>query len=190
MAPVPTLSAVLLAAGGSTRMGTPKALLPLNEETTLLEAHVEALEAYCPRIVVVVGAHPDVAISLGERVTTVRNRRWAETGPVESLQLALQQLSSSRVLVAPIDTPPVSALDLASLSRCEQSAVLAWEGQPGHPVLLDEALAASLREGPLPRGGLAERLSGVQQVSSDRQECTWNLNTPEEWSAWRSRSQS
>ena len=170
-------------------MGTPKALLQLDAKTTLLEAHVQALEACCPRIVVVVGAYPEVTDSLGGRVSTVHNPRWAETGAVESLQLALRQLDPSRVLVAPVDTPPVSSRDLALLARCEQSAVLAWQGQPGHPVLLDETLAAALREGPLPQGGLTERLTGAHQVSSDRRECTWNLNTPEEWSNWLRHSQ-
>ena len=189
MALEPYLSAVLLAAGGSRRMGSPKALLQLDAETTLLEAHVRALEARCSRIVVVVGAHPHVADSLARRVLTVHNPRWAQTGPVESLALGLQQLDPGRVLVAPVDTPPVSPRDLALLARSEESAVLAWEGQPGHPVLLDEVLAAALRKGPLPRGGLAERLAGARQVPSDRRECTWNLNTPEEWSAWRDLAQ-
>ena len=51
------VGAVILGAGGSTRMGVPKQLLQFGGETMLRRAASAALEAGCRPLVVVTGAH-------------------------------------------------------------------------------------------------------------------------------------
>lgn len=55
------IGAVILAAGGSSRMGTPKQLLRFDEESLLRRAARAALEAHCAPVIVVVGASADLA---------------------------------------------------------------------------------------------------------------------------------
>ena len=78
------IAALVLAAGASSRMGRPKAALPLGAGLgTVLSRGVAALlDAGVPRVVVVAGAHPDaVRDALDEtdaRVSVVDNSAWAD----------------------------------------------------------------------------------------------------------------
>ena len=119
--------AVVLAAGASSRMGTPKALLKLRDGRTLLQAHLDALGAFT--VVVVEGRWP-------LPVPAVHNPNWASTGMVESLALALVDRNEERVLVTPVDAAPVRGRDLAALLAAPAPACLAHGGRPGHPVVV------------------------------------------------------
>lgn len=119
--------AVVLAAGASSRMGAPKALLKLRDGRTLLQAHLDALADF--PVVVVQGrwALP---------VPAVHNPDWQITGMVESLALALVGRGEERVLVTPVDAAPVRRPDLAALLAAPAPACLAYAGRPGHPVVV------------------------------------------------------
>ena len=101
--------AVILAAGGSSRMGRPKALLEWGGRT-ILQAHLEMYASEGLELVVVGGAEWErllpVCRSFG--ASAVRNKRWSSTFPVDSLRLALEFQSEgwSRCLVTPVDSPP------------------------------------------------------------------------------------
>jgi CTP:molybdopterin cytidylyltransferase MocA len=79
---VSDVAAVVLAAGGSTRMGRPKQLLPWRGRSLLWRAADVALEAGCSPVVVVLGAAADrLRPELdGIPVTVVENPDW-EQGP-------------------------------------------------------------------------------------------------------------
>lgn len=183
----PTLAAVVLAAGGSTRMGHPKALLEAPNGETLLRAWLDRFRAIGAERVVVVGAVvTPIAALLSPEERLVHNPGWAETGPYDSLRLGLAALDGARrVLVTPVDVPPAPLPALRRLLQAPGAAVLAWQGTPGHPALLDAGALAAVREGPVPPGGLASLLGGAMQVEADGPEVTWNLNTPEDYARWR-----
>ncbi len=176
---------VVLAAGGSRRMGRTKALLEVRPGLPLVRAHVDALARCCGRVVVVVGAvDAPVAAVLPEAVTCIANPDWESTGPVESLALALATTRGPRVVVTPVDVPPARPRDLVALLGATAPAVLAWQGRPGHPVVLDEDCVLRLLAGPVP-GGLRTLLHGATSVAASTPDVLLNLNTPTDWARWR-----
>jgi nicotine blue oxidoreductase len=165
--------AVILAAGGSRRMGRPKALLEVDGAPLLL-AHVRAFHAVGLRVTVVLGAHADtVSAVLPAEVRVVRNERWDETGPAESAHLGLAGLGAA--LLTPVDVPPASTADLHALIAAEGDAVLSYRGEDGHPVRV---------EAPHPPARLDRRLADAVRIPSEDPDRLLNLNTPEAWSAW------
>ena len=168
-------------------MGQPKALLRLVDGRTLLRAWLDALAAVAPLRLVVVGAVVEPLLGLlepGEQA--VLNPDWARTGPAESLHLAAMALPDATpwALVTPVDVPPCGADDLARLCAAKAPAVLSHHGAPGHPALLGPAELAALRLG-APTGGLRTLLLGATLIPSARPDALLNLNTPQEWEAWR-----
>ena len=171
---------IILAAGGSTRMGTPKALLPL-DGVPLLHHHIRQLSRGCQRIVVVVGRHrAEIAAATPASIALVENPAWAQTGPAESLLLALSRPHALAV-VTPVDVPPVPDAVLDALLEVGGPAVPSHQGQDGHPVIIDHRARAVLESG----GTLRAVLRSARRVSVDWPDATRNLNTPAQWSAWR-----
>ncbi len=105
---------VILAAGGSRRMGQPKQLLPFRERTLLRHAVESAVASMCRPILVVTGAHAElVSLELQSLpVLIAYNSEWA-SGIGSSLRLAIQTLGAidaiDGVVVALSDQPLVTA---------------------------------------------------------------------------------
>ncbi len=175
--------AVVLAAGASSRMGRPKALLPVGGRP-LVCAHVDALRAVGLEVRVVVGAHADrVARALaGADAARVPNPDWASEGPAGSLARAIADLAPDRtVVVTPVDVPPAPVAVLQALLAVPPPAVITVQGAPGHPV---SATAGRLQR-ILPAGTLRDALQGARGVPVEWGDALRNLNTPAEWRAWR-----
>ena len=72
----PQVAAVVLAAGGSTRMGQPKQLLPVGGEPMVRRVTAAACTAALAQVVVVVGAHADaVRQAIHEAFATAQTGR-------------------------------------------------------------------------------------------------------------------
>ncbi len=152
-----SLAGVVLAAGRSSRMGTPKALLDflgVPFAVRILEA-LEALEVKT-RVVVLGPDAPRIQpVLAGHEVLLVDNPE-PETGPIASLRSALralQPIQPSAVLVWPVDLPHVrvSTVErlLESYRRTTAPAVLpTFAERRGHPVIWDSHLFAELLESP------------------------------------------
>ena len=142
MDPVP---AVILAAGGSTRMGRTKALLPLPGGGTALARVVAACRGGgCAEVLVVAGADAD-AVSSAARAAGARpveNGAWAR-GRSTSVKAALPHLppGSRALLLFPVDHPLAGAAAVAALLaawRADPAAEVVLPvhgGRRGHPVL-------------------------------------------------------
>ena len=105
MNPIHQITGLILSAGKSSRMGSPKALLEFKDGATLLSKQVDLLRsANCTDITVVVGAdteairqaHTDI------EVNWVINDKW-ELGQFSSLQAGLKSIGSMDVILLPID---------------------------------------------------------------------------------------
>ena len=130
----PRIVGVLLAAGGSTRLGRPKQLLPFGGGTLVEHALDILLRSPVDEIIVVLGAHVDEITPLVQntRVRIVLNRDW-EQGQSTSLRAALRALPQecNAVVFLPCDMPFVTPQVIAELIR-------AWQ-QTGKPMIATES---------------------------------------------------
>ena len=114
----PRVGAVVLAAGASTRLGTPKQLLVHAGEPLVRRAAAAALAAGAASVVVVLGAHADaVAVALaGLPVTLHRHGRWSD-GMASSLAAGIAALGDGcdGTLLTLVDQPLVDTPALAEL---------------------------------------------------------------------------
>ncbi|KQV71698.1 molybdopterin-guanine dinucleotide biosynthesis protein MobA [Nocardioides sp. Root122] len=133
---------LLLAAGAGERFGGPKALARDADGTSWLLRSVQALRP-CAEVVVVLGAEAERAAALlPMSVSRIRADDWAE-GMGASLRAGLQALGPTdheAALVSLVDLPDVDAAVVARLLGAvtgpDVLARAAYDGVPGHPVLL------------------------------------------------------
>lgn len=137
-----TVVGLLLAAGAGERFGGPKALARDDDGTSWLLRSVQALRP-CAEIVVVLGAEAEQAAALlPMSVSRIRAEDWAE-GMGASLRAGLSGLaptSHEAALVSLVDLPDVDAAVVARLVAAATGpgvlARAAYDGVPGHPVLI------------------------------------------------------
>lgn len=119
---MPAIGIVILAAGDSTRLGTPKQLLPYEGKSLLRRAAETALASDCRPIMVVLGASAAQCLAelSGLPVSSVVNADWAE-GMGSSLRLGLATLAAESpipleaVIVMLCDQPLLKAEILDAL---------------------------------------------------------------------------
>lgn len=187
---------LILAAGASSRMGRPKALLAFGATgRTFVETLVEALaQSGCAPVVVVTGA---ATFDVPPPARAAHAPDWA-FGMRASLRAGLVALGpeawAGGVLLTHVDRPCVRAETLAVLQAGppSESRVPHFSGKPGHPVFLGAPLCAALAAPAAP--GLAEprldallRAHGARAVPVADPDVLLNVNTPEEWAALTSR---
>jgi len=140
-----TAGGIVLCGGKSTRMGSPKALLPFGGET-MLQRVVRLLGTVVSPIVVV--AAPDQPLpALPDGVIVTRDEREGR-GPLEALRASLKALPANvdAAYVTSCDVPllvPAFALRMIELMSDAEIAVMEIDGFP-HP------LSAAYRRSTLP----------------------------------------
>lgn len=146
------ITAVLLAAGASRRMGRPKLQLDLKGRT-VLERAVDGLLASPVELVLVV-APPDSRGALAAYDDTrlrVLSNPHPEDGMASSIRVGMEAipLATRAVLLALADKPLVSPDTVAAVvERFERTGAPivypTYRGQQGHPVLVASSLFAEL----------------------------------------------
>jgi CTP:molybdopterin cytidylyltransferase MocA len=138
--------AVILAAGESARMGTPKQLLPLDGQPLVVRAVDAALASSAWPVIVVLGAHGEKIRPLFARrpVLIAENPAWSE-GMAASIRAGVTMLRQfsrqlDAALVALCDQPAFSADAIAQLVAAQRttgrSIVAArYSGRHGAPAL-------------------------------------------------------
>ncbi|PSB26563.1 nucleotidyltransferase family protein [Chlorogloea sp. CCALA 695] len=146
---------VILAAGASTRMGTPKQLLSYQERTLLRHTIEVAIASVCRPIVVVLGAYAQLIKSDISQLSIhiVENLQWNE-GISSSIGVGIQELKTSypdveAVIVTLCDQPFISTEIINQLALAYHSAnqpIIACEYAEtlGVPALFSERLFCEL----------------------------------------------
>lgn len=138
------VAGVVLAAGGGSRYGSPKALVRLRGRL-LVERAADLLAAGgCDPVVVVLGAAADQVLAAARLprtgVRAVVNPDWP-TGMGSSLRVGLAAVpaEAEAVVVTLVDTPglgPESVRRLVAAGGPDGAAQATYGGRRGHPVLL------------------------------------------------------
>ena len=148
----PKVAAVVLAAGGSTRMGQPKQLLTVRGRPMLRSVSEAVCAIGLEQVVVVVGAHRDAVMKAldGLSVTVIVNEEWF-CGLSSSLRAGIGALRPGieAALVVLADQPALTPELLSTLVdryRASGAPIVApvHRGQRGNPVLFDRALFTEL----------------------------------------------
>ncbi|HEY6199003.1 MAG TPA: nucleotidyltransferase family protein [Candidatus Binatia bacterium] len=185
--------AVVLSAGESSRMGRPKALLPVGN-TFFLDRIVASLrQTRVERIVVVLGHN---APALEEKirhlpVTILVNPDYSR-GQLSSLQVALRALEKEAVdgiVLHLVDHPFVDARLVDRMIDEFYAAqplivVPVCRGRRGHPVIFSRRLFPELLAAPLDEGAksvVRAHASETLEVATDEEGITCDIDTPEEY---------
>jgi molybdenum cofactor cytidylyltransferase len=149
------VGAVILAAGSSSRMGSPKQILQFRDQSLLRRAALAALGAGCRPVIVVTGAYAELSRSElgGLDVREVLNPRW-ETGMASSVRSGVEGLvradaGAGAAVFMLCDQPHVTAdviSGLVAAHRATGRSVIAstYGGSFGVPALFSRTLFAEL----------------------------------------------
>ena len=187
------IPAVVLAAGASRRMGTPKALLQLDGRTFVL-AVVEALTAAgVTNIFVIVReqTHDAIAAALADTpAARIIVNPHPEDGQLSSLITGLDTADApgvSAVLVTLVDVPlvmPATVRTLIARAGSSPSPILraVHGGRHGHPVVYKREVFAALRAADPSVGAKAVmRAVGVEDIDVDDPGVLQDFDTPEDY---------
>ncbi len=198
----PIVVAIILAAGDSTRMGRPKALLADPDGRPFAARLVRTFAAAgVDDVIVVTGRdHAAVADALAAEPLPVRpalvNNPDPSRGQLSSLLVGLEAAAArgaDAVLVTLVDVPMVRASTIRAVidAWTDGRAPIvrpAMGDRHGHPVLFDRAVFDDLRRAPLADGAktvVRARGAAVVDVPVDDEGCLADVDTPDDYDAMR-----
>ena len=145
-----TVAALVLAAGGSRRLGQPKQLLPFRGATLLDATLATARDAGLPQVVVVLGGAADAVRESVDLtgVDVVLNRDFGD-GCATSIRtaLAIVEEDADGVVLLLGDQPGVTVATIEALvvgARGHAVGVCSYDDGLGHPLWFDRSMFATL----------------------------------------------
>ena len=186
------IAAVVLSAGESSRMGRPKALLPIDGQT-FIERIVDALKKTSVGKVLVVLGHnaSKLKVRLAHLHLQILINPDYKLGQLSSLQVAVRNLQSDPdcdgMLVHLVDHPYLeSSLVEEMISRFYESEKLivvpTCRGKRGHPVIFSRKLFEELLRAPLDQGAKAvvnAHRDETLEMETGEEGITVDIDTPE-----------
>jgi molybdenum cofactor cytidylyltransferase len=184
---------LILAAGESRRMGSPKALLRYGEET-FLDTLTALFGSRCSPVIVVLGAHAAQIQAAAQRPATfVMNPDYAR-GMTTSMQCGLRAVpaDAAGVLFTLVDHPAASHATLEALlaptepPRAPLVRVPRYRAKRGHPIwfsheLIPEFLALPT-DGPA-RDVVARHVDRTEYLDLDDPGIVADIDSPEDYRA-------
>jgi molybdenum cofactor cytidylyltransferase len=187
------VSAVILAAGTSSRMGQAKQLLPLGQNTVLAQTLANVQSAALHEIILVLGASAETIrgqLPSPQGLKIVVNPAYQQ-GIASSLQAGLSAVdpNSDAALIILGDQPFIrpQTLDLIveEYRRSQAQIVIPmYQGQRGNPVLLDRSVFAEVMalEGDVgSRAIFARHLDGIVNVEVEDKGILLDLDDPADY---------
>jgi len=184
--------AVVLSAGESSRMGRPKALLPIEGETFIGRIVASLKQTQVGKIIVVLGHNSDLlAAAIRPLAVEILINPNYKLGQLSSLQVAVRNLlpdaDCDGILVHLVDHPYI---DASLVDRMIQQfyeskkdiIVPRCHGKRGHPVLFSRALFGELLDAPMDQGAKAvvnAHGNETLEIDTDEKGITVDIDTPE-----------
>ncbi len=187
----PSYSAVILAAGHSSRMGVPKMFLEVSPGVSFLDACVDAFIGFgCKEVLVVTNPSFMMLVDLKpswEGIVRLVQNAKPDYGRFYSLQCGLKALIGMRsVFFHNVDNPFVSKEVLTALSSKEGEASVvrpSFNKQRGHPVLINSNVVKDMLSEKGHVQDLRDYLARYKNVSVPVKtpDILKNINTPEDY---------
>ena len=186
------VSAILIAAGESTRMGRPKPLLTWHGLPLVQYQTASLIEAGVSEVVVVLGHEHDTVVPhvKGPGVRYVLNPLYPE-GKTTSIKAGLRALgpTTEAILLLAVDQPRPSGIVATIIDAHRRAKALITSpihlGCGGHPLMFSPELKAELERITEERQGVREVFLAhkreVSEVEIDDPIVRLDLNSPEEY---------
>ncbi len=193
--PPEPVAALIMAAGGASRMGISKALLDWRGESLVRRAARAAIESHCAEVFVVVGANGDrVAGELRElAVEVISHPGWA-AGMGSSIAAGVAQLEARSnanalqgMMLLLCDQPFIEAKHIDQICALQQETNMPMvacrrDETLGPPAYFDRSLFARLRSLAGDRGAKSLLLAEPDDVATLACPAAWiDLDTPEDY---------
>lgn len=185
------IAAIILAAGESKRMGTPKALLKIGGKTfvrVIIENH---RLAGIDNVIVVLGAHAqEIRNELESLNVTIAYNKDFHHGQLSSVHTGMatvKELSPEAIILHPVDHPLIAPetirLMLEQFAAGSLPVVLPTHlGKRGHPVIFSSKLFPELLSAPHDTGArfvVHNHGAEILEVAVDDPGILMNIDTPE-----------
>ncbi|HSG18271.1 MAG TPA: selenium cofactor biosynthesis protein YqeC [Anaerolineae bacterium] len=191
------VTAVVLAAGQSKRMGRTKQMLPWGETTVLGQTLTNLTGSLVHDVLVVTGhessAAETVAAELG--LATIYNPQYADGEMISSLQMALRSMPANRsaalVILADqpmVKTDTINRLMIAYWQGRGRLVAPEYQGRRGNPVLIDSRYFPELLTLPsdsAPRTLLRRHPAALFHLPVDDPAVLRDLDRPDDYQRWR-----
>ena len=190
------ISAILLAAGESRRMGSAKALLHYQGQTFIARICNAFLTAGVDELIVVLGARADElrhALPAHHKLRSVVNPRYS-LGQLSSLMVGVGALSSESeaTLVNLVDHPLIEVKTIQALMTSFRAAPLpiliaSYQGKRGHPVLFSSQVYGEILAAPLDQGAkvvVRKDPTRVREIPLEDPGILADIDTPEDYARY------
>ena len=183
-------SVIILAAGKSSRMGSPKLGLQFDKKETFLEAIIRQYRSYsCKEILVVINEDGAAlirskSIDISSDVVLVTNTHL-EWERFYSVKLGMQHLKCTYpVFIHNVDNPFANKEILSSLHNNISKVdyvVPVFQGRGGHPILVSEKIILAIKDEPKNDLILSDFLTlfDKKMLEVDDQQILVNINSKE-----------
>jgi molybdenum cofactor cytidylyltransferase len=191
------VTAVVLAAGESVRMGEVKQLLPWGESTVLGATLSSLKSSGVHDIAVVTGYEAEKIEKIGKEhgVSTVYNPDYSDGEMLSSLKVAIRSLPKNReaVLVVLADQPMVDSetIDQILIAFWQGGGELiapTYKGKRGNPVLIGRQYFPDLLKlprGRAPRDMLSQKADMLLLIPVNTPTVLADLDSPQDYERWR-----
>lgn len=156
-------SGIILAAGLSSRMGSPKQLLPFREKTIIETVIANMINSKFDEVIVVLGHAADLIrpkIPIRPKINIIENENY-RSGMLSSIKTGISAIKSesSAIGVMLVDLPLVtseimSAVITAHFENDHGITVPSYKFRRGHPVIFANRYIPKILELPIDGGGL------------------------------------
>jgi len=188
---------LILAAGESRRMGSPKALLELHGET-FLDRLIGLFSPRCWPVIAVLGARREIVragLRRAREAVLVENPDF-HLGQLSSMQCGLRAVPADAggVLFTLVDHPAVAPATIAALLDSSAQGPLRiprWDGRRGHPIWISKRLVPeflALPAGSSARDVVTQHASEIAYIDVDDPGILADVDDPAAYASLLARS--
>lgn len=183
------VSAIVLAAGRSQRMGCSKPLLPLGGKPAIRWCLETLREAGLSGLVVVLSpTGAEIAAALADLPVVLAWNPEPESDMAGSVRTGIAQAGpeATALLICPADYPLIAPLTIRSLlkeqeNHPEQIIIPTYQGQKGHPVLFPRPVLAELDQLPTLRDLVRRDPQRCRLLAVDDEAVLLDMDTPADY---------